>query len=88
LRQKVAERIGFHHEGANAEFVEQRGKQDKAKLRAEYDRLNPAQLKRDIERLQTQLLKSVAQTPRKAKARTVTPASPRGSATGTARAFA
>jgi hypothetical protein len=51
-------------------------KQDKAKLRAEYDRLNPAQLKRDIERLQNQLLKSVTQAPRKAKGRTVTTASP------------
>jgi hypothetical protein len=67
---------------------DQVSKQDKAKLRAEYDRLDPAQLKRNIERLQTQLLKSVAQTPHKAKARTVTPALPRSFVTVTARAFA
>jgi hypothetical protein len=63
-------------------------KQDKVKLRAEYDRLNPAQLKRDIEGLQTQLLKSVTQSQQKAKGRTVTPASPCGSATVTVRPFA
>lgn len=51
-------------------------KQDKAKLRAEYDRLNPAQLKRDIEGWQNQLLKSVTQAPRKAKGRAVTTAAP------------
>jgi hypothetical protein len=62
--------------------------QEKAQLRAEYDRLNPAQLKRDIEGLQDQLLKSVVQAARKTRARTVTTASPPGSATVTARALA
>jgi len=46
-------------------------KQDKAKLRAEYDRLNPAQLKRDLEGWQSELLKSVTPALRKAKGRAV-----------------
>ncbi|MFN0110393.1 MAG: transposase family protein [Blastocatellia bacterium] len=48
----------------------------KEHLREEYERLNPGQLKREIERFQEQLLKSVNQTDRTAKSRRVTTSSP------------